>query len=126
MEDTYRRAEELVRSGDASQAVPLLEEITRQEPENWRAFLYLGVAYAKNHRYETAIGALRRATQLNDNVPSTHYNLAQICELAGVPEEAEHEYNQALQLDPDYEMAVQGLERVRKKLDAQQGDTEGF
>ncbi len=119
MAGLFEEAKNLLEAGDAAGAVPLLEELTRQEPDNWRAFAHLGVAYARSGHYETAIGAFQRAVQLNPNAANLRYNLGQAYEFVGVPEEALHAYDQALELRPDYPLAQQAFTRLKKKLDEQ-------
>ncbi|BCW98299.1 MAG: tetratricopeptide repeat protein [Armatimonadota bacterium] len=124
MPDLFEEAKSLLDAGDAAGAVPLLEELTRQEPDNWRAFAHLGVAYAKVGHYETAIGAFQRAVELNPNAANLRYNLGQAYEFAGVPEQALHAYDQALEIRPDYPLAQQAFLRLKKKLDEQAASTE--
>ena len=109
----------LMQGGEFETALPLLEDITRKEPANWRAFSFLGITYARTDRLEKAIGAFRRAVQINPKVPSVRYNLGQACECAGVPLEALHEYEEAVRLDPNYEIATKAYLNLRQKMDAQ-------
>lgn len=106
----------MLESGDAAGAVGILEDVTRYEPQNWRAFAHLGVAYARCHRYETAIGALKHACELNPAAANLFYNLGQAYEAAGVPEEAAYAYEQALQVRPDYLIAQNALLTLRQRI----------
>ncbi len=109
-------------AADYASAAPAFEEVTRAEEKNWRAFSRLGFCLAKQGHYETAIGAFRRATEINPRSSKLHYNLGQAYELAGVPEEAMHEYDEALTVAPGYQLAEDGWKRVKQALDNQVAD----
>ncbi len=106
----------MLESGDAAGAVGILEDVTREDPQDWRAFAHLGVAYARCHRYETAIGALKHACELNPAAANLYYNLGQAYEATGVPEEAAYSYEQALQLRPDYPLCQNALLSLKQRL----------
>ncbi len=113
---SYEKTQEYLKSGDFQSAIRILEEITRTDPANWKAFNRLGVAYAQAGHYETAIGAFMRAVQLNTRSANLRYNLGQAYEVGGVPLEALHEYEEALRLDPAYELARTALTKLRERL----------
>jgi tetratricopeptide (TPR) repeat protein len=103
------------KSGDYDTAISLLEAATREEPENYRAFNYLGAAYAGKGKYNAAIGAFKSAEQINPGVVSIHYNLGQAYEAAGVPAEAEYEYECCLRMDFSYARAQEALNALRAR-----------
>lgn len=122
--DTYQRAQELFEQDDIQGAIALLEGLTRAEPANWRALNRLGALHAHSGAVEKAIGAFRRAVQLNSRSPKLRYNLGQACEMAGVPVEALHQYETALRFDPQYELARDACDRLRKYLKQHPAKTE--
>ncbi len=101
---------------DYLSAIAELEEATRLDENNFRAFLYLGACYGEIGKYEAAIGAFKRASAIRPNVPSVHYNLGQAYEAAGVPSEAAYEYNKALELNPNYKLALEAYEDLKRRL----------
>ena len=103
------------KTGDFQTAIDELEMVTREEPGNYRAFNYLGAAYAGKGKYNEAIGAFKRAEQINPDVASIHFNLGQAYEAAGVPAEAGYEYEFALRLDPGYTRAEEALADLRTR-----------
>lgn len=115
-EDIYHRAQELLESHDSQGAIALLEDLTRAEPANWRAFNRLGALYAHASFADKAMGAFKRAVHLNSRSPKLRYNLGQACELAGVLIEALHQYETALRMDPEYELARRAHSRLREYL----------
>jgi len=104
------------KTGEIDKAIKELEAATQADKKNHKAFAYLGAAYAAKDRYNAAIGAFKISEQLNPGVPSIHYNIAQAYEAAGIPNEAEFEYERALQIDPHYKKAADALAELKKKL----------
>jgi len=102
-------------SGDYDTAISELEGATREDSANYRAFIFLGAAYAGKAKYNAAIGAFKMAEQINPNVASVHYNIGQAYEAAGVPDEAEYEYEYALRITPNYSKAQEALDSLRKR-----------
>ena len=114
--ECFSRGVELFKAGDIDAAIEQLEEATRSDHSNYKAFNYLGAAYAAKKRYNAAVGAFKTAEQIAPNVASIHYNIAQAYEACGMATEAEYEYERALQIDPNYDKARESLARVKKKL----------
>lgn len=115
-EEHFRRGVEAFKAGDCDKAIEELEAATRLDQNNYKAFNYLGAAYAAKGRFNTAIGAFKRAEQIAPEVASIHYNIAQAYEATGIPTEAEYEYEKALQIDPNYAKAREALIRLKKRL----------
>jgi len=115
-QEHFNRGVEAFKSGDCDTAIDELEAATRLDQSNYKAFNFLGAAYAARDRYNAAIGAFKTAEQIAPNVASIHYNIAQAYEASGIPAEAEYEYERALQINPDYEKAREALAILKKKL----------
>jgi Flp pilus assembly protein TadD len=106
------------KSGEFDEAVRDLESATMDDPDNFRAFTYLGAAYVENGRYNAAIGALKRASEIRPEAAKVHYNLGQAYEAADVPREAWFEYKNALQCDPYYQPARTAMILLGARLTA--------
>ena len=118
MEDQVNHFEQgmaAFKAGDVETAIVELEETTRFDNSNYRAFNFLGAAYAAKGKYNSAIGAFKSAEQIKPNIASIHFNLGQAYEAAGVPDEAEYEYDYALRLDPIYTRAEEALSSLRRR-----------
>lgn len=103
------------RSGDMETAISELEEATRLDRTNARAFNYLGAAYGAVGKYNQAVGAFKVAEQLTPRDAKIHFNIAQAYEAAGNPAEAAYEYDKALQIDPNYSRARAALDALRSR-----------
>jgi tetratricopeptide (TPR) repeat protein len=116
--ENLQRGISLFEEGDFEHAVPLIEAVSREEPDNYEAFVYLGAAYAHQSRHNASIGALKRAASINPGSAKIHYNLGQAYELGGVPQEAWFEYTRALELDSNYGLARGALVVLSRRLPA--------
>ncbi|OFX13233.1 MAG: hypothetical protein A2Z18_08285 [Armatimonadetes bacterium RBG_16_58_9] len=104
------------KAGNYEQAIQLLEEATRKHTGSYDAFVYLGAAYARQSRHNSAIGAFKRASEIKPKSARVHYNLGQAYEAAGVPREAWFEYKKALEIDSNYGLARGALISLSKRL----------
>ena len=104
------------KEGKFEKAIPMLEEATREYPESYEAFVYLGATYAQLARYNAAIGALKKASEIKPGSPRVHYNLGQAYEAAGVPKEAWSEYKKSLELDSNYSLARNAMISLSQRL----------
>lgn len=114
--DQFQRGVEAFKAGDFDAAVEAFEAVTRIDHENYKAFCYLGAAYAAKQRFNAAIGAFKTAQQIAPHVASIYYNIAQAYEVGGVLNEAEYEYGRALEINPDYSLAQEALAKLKKRL----------
>ena len=103
-------------AGDVDMAIEELETATQLDRTNFKAFNYLGAAYAAKKRFNAAVGAFKLAEQLAPKIASIHFNIAQAYEADDVLSEAEYEYQRALEIDPKYTRAAEALEKLKKKL----------
>lgn len=88
------------RSADAQEAVAMLEEATRLEPDLFHAWNNLGTALTTLCQAEAAEAAYRHAMTLEPRNPAAPLNLGALFFAAGRPAEAEAWFRQALALDP--------------------------
>ena len=114
---------EKFKNGEFEEAVRIWEDASRLYPDSYDTFVYLGAAYAQQARYNAAIGALKRASEIKPGSPRIHYNLGQAYEAAGVPREAWFEYKKALELDPRYGLARGALISLSQRLPKLLGPT---
>ncbi|MCL5104956.1 MAG: tetratricopeptide repeat protein [Armatimonadetes bacterium] len=112
----HRLGVEAFKAGDLDKAIEELETATHLDHSDYKAFTYLGAAYAARNRYNAAIGAFKMAEQINPGVASIHYNIAQAYEASGIPNEAEYEYERAVEIDPNYTKATEALSVLKQKL----------
>lgn len=114
--DNFVRGVEAFKASDFDKAIDELELATHLSHDNYKAFCYLGAAYAAKERYNAAIGAFKIAEQVAPGVASIHYNIAQAYEAGEVFSEAEYEYGRALEINPDYALAKEALSKLKARL----------
>lgn len=112
----FARGIEAFKANDHDTAIEELEIATQLDHGDYKAFCYLGAAYAAKDRYNAAIGAFKTAEQIAPGVASIHYNIAQAYEATGILNEAEYEYERALEITPNYAKAQEALARLKKRL----------
>ena len=123
LKDYLRSGLEAFQVGDWETAVRELELATQSKTDDPHAFAFLGAAYAQQGRQNLAIGALKKAVDLDPKSARAHYNLAQACEAAGVLTEAWFEYRKALELDPWYGLARGALAALTPKIERMRAQT---
>lgn len=114
--ELFKRGVEAFSAGQIDAAIEAFENATQINHEDFKAFNYLGAAYAAKNRYNAAIGAFKTAEQIAPGVASIHYNIGQAYEASGILGEAEYEYERAVELNPAYLKAQEALCRLKKRL----------
>ena len=102
-ETPYQHAMALIRSGKAAAALPILEDLSRQQPDNALLFPWLAQAYLHTDRIPEGRLALDTALRLNvpnDSLSSTVLAYAGFYESKGDYDEAERLYKSALRACP--------------------------
>jgi tetratricopeptide (TPR) repeat protein len=84
-----------------SEAIPLLEQVTRAKPGDGEAFTNLGVAYHKLGDMGAAERAFLSAIAANANFAEAHYNLARVYESIKRKDAAAASYQQYLRARPN-------------------------
>lgn len=107
---------EAFKANDFDKAIEELEASTHLNQDNYKAFCYLGAAYAAKQRYNAAVGAFKIAEQIAPGIASIHYNIAQAYEADEVDGEAEYEYEQALKINPEYTLAIEAMAKLKQRL----------
>lgn len=109
------------KKGDPQTAIAHLEQLV-EPPSGDEAELYvpmvdayyhLGRLYLVDDRPVEAQKVLMIGTQLNSHHPGMHLMLAMAYEQNGLIAESIHLYERTLQLDPNSQMAKEGLQRLR-------------
>src|SRR5580765_6789558 len=75
VEPTIAAAAARMQAQDPAGAAGMLEAITAREPSNWRAWRMLGMAYQAVKDVDKALGAYRKALEIEPESPQVLYNL---------------------------------------------------
>ena len=114
-EENYRRALELVEQEDFHFALELTRQSIRADPRA-EYFALLGFIQRRNpHWLEQAAESYRQAIKRDAQNPEYRVALGQLMESLGEPHSARVHYSAALQVAPDMEEAIDGMQRVQER-----------
>jgi protein O-mannosyl-transferase len=74
-----------------------------------------GLTVARNADYRDEVTLWRQTARLSPEKPRVHNNLGHALRLAGCPEQAQAAFTRALELDPDYGLARNNLDRLARE-----------
>jgi len=98
---------------EPDKAIEIYNNILAIEPQFTFALYNLGYIYLVYFKeYETAAGYFTQAVELDPNNYEAYYNRGYCYELLGNKSEARIEYQKSLELKPNYELAIKGLNRL--------------
>ena len=106
------RAKYLLEAGSKDQAIAILREVLREEPENGDAHLLLGSALALVPERSEALKELQRAVELQPSSALAHFTLGTAQARFGDSDAARRSFEKTLQLDPRFAEAHVGLAMI--------------
>jgi tetratricopeptide (TPR) repeat protein len=117
-QSSFAQGEELFMRNKPQEALVYLESAIAENPEQIRAYLYLGLAYQQLDRSEEAIVIFRRALPIaGADTALIAFNLGNVYYARGNLSQAEDFYTQALEANPGYAAAY--LNRGNARLTRQ-------
>src|SRR5680860_320227 len=87
------------RAQEYADRIPELEQSVEENPEGLQTSQDLAVAYFQGRRYEEAVDTYERMLEIEDDA-FTHNNLGNVYREMGNLEEAESQYETAIEMDP--------------------------
>lgn len=102
--------------GDYNRSLSFMQRYANALPQGERssvAYFYIGEIFRLTQRYWHADIAYTTAVRLEPNIALWWYRLATVREAAGDKSPAREAYQRALQLNPNYREAGEGLARVQ-------------
>ena len=129
-----------IRSGDASSAIGSLVRLTKEQPDYYRAYLYLVEAYLSQHKVGEAVAVYQQMQTLFPKSPEVHVMLGALYQQQSRSQEARSAFQRALEIAPDYMVAQEklidldlaennfsaALERVRQEMSARPAAAEPY
>ncbi|MEW6356854.1 MAG: tetratricopeptide repeat protein [Planctomycetota bacterium] len=91
----------LTESGWPKAGEAVAREVLHRHPDNAQMQSVLGVAMAKQGRFEEAILPLSEALRMNPNTAATHYHMGWALSSMGRPDEAVEHFRRAVEINPD-------------------------
>jgi tetratricopeptide (TPR) repeat protein len=96
-------------------ALGMAQKTTELAPRDYKGFLLKGIVYRKLEMYEDAIESLDEANVLMPGNTDIITEIARVAEDTGEIKDAEELYKEALNYDPLYKPAIEGLDRIVAK-----------
>jgi serine/threonine-protein kinase len=110
----------LIRAGRADEAQEVLQELTRQQPDNPVLHNTLGISLSTQQKHAAAEAAYRKAIELQPDFAMAHYNLGLALTSQGRHAPAETATRKAIQLKPEFAQAhnLLGMELSQQRKHA--------
>ncbi|ULT56434.1 tetratricopeptide repeat protein [Neobacillus drentensis] len=96
-------------------SVKMAQKATEISPKDYKGFLLKGMSYRQLKMYSDSIEALNEANKLMPGNTDILYEIGRVAEDQGDKKNAEEIYKDALNYDPMYKPALEGLKRIGKK-----------
>jgi tetratricopeptide (TPR) repeat protein len=112
LQNEIEQARKLLEAGSKDQAIALLREILREDPDNADAHLLLGSALALVPERSEALKELQRVVELQPSSAVARFTLATAQARFGDPEAAKKSFEKTLQLDPRFAEAHVSLAMI--------------
>lgn len=106
------RARHLLEAGSNDEAIAILREVLREDPENGDAHLLLGSALALVPQRSEALKELQKAVELQPSSALAHFTLGTAQARFGDPDAAKQSLRNTLQLDPKFAEAHVSLAMI--------------
>jgi tetratricopeptide (TPR) repeat protein len=100
--ERVNRANQFLSQGKLSEAVELLTEAQRENPEDEDVQYNLGIAHARMGNFDAAIQHYQEALRLFPDYAEAHNNLGNVHMRLGHTEEAIKQYQSAVKIMPEY------------------------
>jgi tetratricopeptide (TPR) repeat protein len=116
---SFSRGEDFFMQNKPQEAVPFLENAILENPDEMKAYLYLGIAYHQLERPDDAVAVyLKALPRAGNETARIAYNLGNLYFSLGKSDSAEHYYTQAVAADPAYAAAYLNRANTRIKTGA--------
>ena len=112
IEPLYAKAEYLHLNNKQREALPLLQQITRREPQFVEAYFRMGVIYLEIDSIDQAYKHFDLAINVDPALAKAYYYRALTSQLKGDLANAKNDYQQTLNLDPKFTRAQQALDKL--------------
>jgi len=101
-----------LRAGTPQRAMPLLDQIIREDYTFLDAYIEKGLIYFDQHRYADASKVFEKSTTVKNSFADGYYWTGRCEEKLGRKVEAVRNFQKALALDPSFAEAQEGLQRL--------------
>lgn len=108
----YNKGSELLKAGDFDNAIKLLLEAVKEDPNYTDAMDHLGIAYRNLKKYDEAVKWYKKSISIKPESTAAYINLALVYSLQGKNQESIDTYKKIIELEPDNPEGYYGIGRV--------------
>jgi tetratricopeptide (TPR) repeat protein len=116
MDAWYAKAMFHQNNGNPQEARAIYRKMIVADPQNEKAFYNLGFLYFNQDSIDRAFTYFDMATKVSPTYAAAYYMRGYCFEYQGKYKEAKKDYNHSLNLQPDFDLPIDGLARISKKL----------
>lgn len=109
----------MLRNGDYVNGITIWNQSVARYPDNPRAHINLGNAYANSNQLPRAAEQFEIAIRLDPNLPEAHNDLGVVEAGLGEKEKAEAEYRAAMKIWPGWTKPAENLEALKASINNQ-------
>lgn len=109
----YYLANHYARTGEKEREIQAYQKLLSLNPNHISSLNNLSVLMVEQSRFVEAKKLLEKLNRLEPNRPKTFYNVGFLFEKMKQPEKAIHWYQQALMIDPHYQLAADAIRRLK-------------
>ena len=106
----------LLKSGQFEEAIHVLEQVAKSDPDDPQVHTYLGAAYYQKGDRLHAIYEFEESLRLQET-PKSYYNLGKVYEEVHRVDEAIRQYRMAVEMDASYAPAREALDRLHTQFE---------
>jgi len=114
----FGQAKALLKEGKLPEAVAMLKNVLKEQPDHFEAQLQLSVAYVRGGDFESAVPAIESLIEARPNYLPAYDNLSYVLAQLNRLDEAEKLCLKALEIDPNHEAAKKNLRLIRSKKES--------
>lgn len=97
-------------------SINYFKRILDLDPDNYRAYYNLGIAYFNLDNFKDALSSYKKAISIKPDYKHGYYNIGLLHEAKNNFAEAVQNYEKALEIDPKYVYAMHALKAIKMEM----------
>lgn len=107
----------MIRTANWSEALNVIQQLLSLKPTDFYEYYYLGISYANLQQWDPAITAFEKCFTLKPDFADAYFQLGKIWETRADLHKAVNFYERTVELLPNHLEALQGLLRLRSRIE---------
>ncbi|MBS4032016.1 MAG: tetratricopeptide repeat protein [Clostridiales bacterium] len=110
------KLDDLITTGQISEAIAMLESVTKNAPKDWELYYKLAFCYRSINNFDKAVENYEKSIVLNPEEYSTYLNLGVVYQLKEDFNKAIQTLKKAIEIKDDYVLAYNSIALTYKKM----------